>query len=59
MAVDKARFPLASQEEITEITAASKNNPQATKTWMAAWAEWCKARNINESSLRPLKQVLL
>ena len=49
MAVDQARFPLVSDEEITEIneTAASKNTARATKTWMAAWAEWCKARNIN------------
>ena len=58
MAADKARFLLVSDEEITEITAASKNSAPTTKTWMAAWAEWCKARNINESSLRPLKQVL-
>ena len=58
MAADKARFNLVSREEITEITAASKNSAPATQTWMAAWAEWCKARNINESSLRPLKQVL-
>ena len=27
--------------------AASKNTARATKTWMSAWAEWCKARNIN------------
>ena len=49
LAVDQARFPLVSDEEITEIneTAASKNTARATKTWMAAWAEWCKARNIN------------
>ena len=49
MAVDQARFPLVSDEEITEIneTAASKNTARATKTWMAAWAEWCKARNTN------------
>ena len=51
MAVDQARFPLVSDEEISEIntskTAASKNIAQASKTWMAAWAEWCKTRNIN------------
>ena len=48
MAVDQARFPLVSEEEILEIneTAASKNIARATKTWMSAWAEWCKARNI-------------
>jgi len=49
MAVDQARLPLVSDEEITEIneTAASKSTARATKTWMSAWAEWCKARNIN------------
>ena len=49
LAVDQARFPLVSDEEITEINeiAASQNTARATKTWMAAWAEWCKARNIN------------
>ena len=53
MAVDQVRFPLVSDEEISEInkltgkTAASKNIARATKTWMAAWVEWCKARNIN------------
>ena len=26
--------------------AASKNTAWATNTWMAAWAEWCKARKI-------------
>ena len=42
-------MPLVSDEEISEIneTAASKNTARATKTWMSAWAEWCKARNIN------------
>ena len=49
MAEDQARFPLVSDEEISEIneTAASKNTARATKTWMSARAEWCKARNIN------------
>ena len=53
MAVDQVRFPLVSDEEVSEInkltgeTAASKNIARATKTWMVAWAEWCKARNIN------------
>ena len=53
MAVDQACFPLVSDEEISEInkltskTAASKNIARVTKTWMAAWAEWCKARTIN------------
>ena len=51
MAVDQAQFPLVSDEEILQInitkTAASKNIARATKKWMAAWAEWCKARNIN------------
>ena len=49
MAVDQARFPLVSDEEILEIneTAASKNTARATKTWMSAWTEWCKARNID------------
>ena len=49
MAVDQARFPLVSDEEISEVneTAASKNPARATKTWMSAWTEWCKARNIN------------
>ena len=51
MVVDqaRARFPLVSDEDISEIneTAASKNTARATKTWMSAWAEWCKARNIN------------
>ena len=49
MTVDQARFPLVSDEEILEIneTTASKNTARATKTWMAAWAEWWKARNIN------------
>ena len=49
MAADQARFPLVSDEEISEIneTAASKNTARATKAWMSAWAEWCKARNIN------------
>ena len=48
MAVDQARFPLASDEEILEIneTVASTNTARATKTWMAAWEEWCKARDI-------------
>ena len=49
MAVDQARFPLVSGEEISEIneSAASKNTARATKTWMSAWAEWCKPRIIN------------
>ena len=49
VAIDQARFPLVSYEEILEIseTAASKNTARATKTWMAVWAEWCQARNIN------------
>ena len=49
MAVDHARFPLVSDGEILETneTAASKNTARATKTWMAVWAEWCQARNIN------------
>jgi len=49
MAADQARFPLVSDEEITEIneTAASKNTARATKTCMTTWAEWCKVRNIN------------
>ena len=49
MTVDQARFSLLLDEEISEIneTAASKNTAQATKTCMAVWAEWCKARNIN------------
>jgi len=41
MAVDQARFPLVSDEEITEIN--------ETKTWMAAWAEWCEDRDNNVS----------
>ena len=51
MAVDQARFPLVSDKEISETntskTAASKNIARGTKTWMAAWAEWCKAENIS------------
>ena len=53
MAVDQFHFLLVQDAEISEInkltvkTAASKNIARATKTWMAAWAEWCKARNIN------------
>ena len=57
MAVDQARFPLVSDEEILEIneTAASKNTARATKTWMAVWAEWCQARknNVNMESYCP------
>ena len=64
MAVDQARFPLVSDEEILEIneTAASTNTARVTKTWMAAWAEWCKARNINvhmESHCPPALDGLL
>ena len=53
MAVDQFHFLLVQDAEISEInkltvkTAASKDIARATKTWMAAWAEWCKARNIN------------
>ena len=51
MAIDQARFPLVSDEEIPEInsnkTAASKNIARLTKTWMEALLEWCKTRNIN------------
>ena len=49
MAVDQGRFSLVLDEEILEInkTAASKHTARATKTWMTAWEEWCKARNIN------------
>ena len=49
MAVDQARFPCVSDEinKLTCKTAASKNIARTTKTWIAAWAEWLKARNIN------------
>ena len=52
MAEYQARFLLVLDEEISEINkltgkpAAYKNIVLASKTWMAAWAEWCKARNI-------------
>ena len=60
MAVDQARFPLVSDEEISEIneTAASKNTARATKPWMSAWAEWCKARNINVTWSHTLHKLL-
>ena len=29
-------------------TATSKDIARATKTWMAAWVEWCKARSIKK-----------
>ena len=42
MAVDQARFPLVTNQEMSEIknTAASRNT--TSKTWMAAWAELFK-----------------
>ena len=51
IAVDHARFPLVSDEEISEMNTNKsqppKNIARATKSWTAGWEECCKARNIN------------
>ena len=49
MVVDQANFPLVSDEEVTEIhtNKIAASIARATKKWMAAWAECCKARTIN------------
>ena len=53
MAVDQAKFsPCIGRRnfriEIDDSkTPASKNITQKTKSWMAAWVECCKAKNIN------------
>jgi len=61
MVVDQARFPLVSDKEILEIneTAAFKNTALATKTWMAAWGEWYKARNINVTWSHTVHKLLM
>ena len=47
---DQSRFPVVSNEEITEIneSAASKNTKRTTQTWLTVWQKWCLVRNIDD-----------
>ena len=57
---DQSRFPVISNEQITEIneSAASKNTKRTTQTWMTVWRKWCAARSINENIESFSPQVL-
>ena len=49
MAVDQAKFSpcIRNSSEINNSkTAASKTIARGTKSWMAAWVECCKAKNV-------------
>jgi len=47
---DQSRFPVVSNEEITEInqSAANKHTKRTTQTWLPVWQKWCLARNIDD-----------
>ena len=57
---DQFRFPVVSNEEITEInkSAASKNMKRTRQTWLAGWQKWCLARNIDDKMEGFSPQVL-
>ena len=57
---DQSRFPVVSNEEITEIneSAANKNTKRTTRTWLTVWQKWCLVRNIDDKMEYFSPQVL-